>query len=58
MDAIKRSRIVLGSLPPREEGAGSQARPKIVAKEGESCYQNCDCAFGLICREAVCVSDW
>jgi len=58
MDPIEHPRIVLGDLPLREGLAVAPVTPKIVANEGESCYQNCDCAFGLICREGVCVSDW
>jgi hypothetical protein len=58
MDPVERPRIVLANLPPRDEPTGEQEIPRVVADEGGSCYQNCDCRFGLICREGSCVSDW
>jgi len=58
MDSIERACIVLGDLPLRDGLAAPQPIRRIVANEGESCYQNCDCTFGLICRESVCLADW
>ena len=58
MNKPSRLRIDIRDLPRREQAPEDPNRPKIVAREGESCYQNCDCAVGLICRANVCVSDW
>ena len=56
--AKSRSRIALKTLPARAEGDHERVLPKLLAIQGESCFQNCDCAFGLICRQGVCEADW